>query len=588
MSAKTTETATDGELWDLIRAGSVAAFEVLVRRHQGVIAAVAYSVCGNLSLSEDVAQETFWAAWRERESAAPPVRHLPWLCGVARNLGRNAARRAGRSAESGVTLDAVAEPATATPGPPEAALAREEEALVWENLARIPENYREPLILFYRDGQSVAGVARALDLTEDAAKQRLSRGRALLRERLIGVVEAGLLRSRPGRGFTRAVMAGVGAASAGAKTTSAAGVAGAVAKAGLGAGLTAGVLGPLIGLGGGWLGTWVPAQLAATTRERDLILRVGRRILLVSVGWTVGIFGLVRLFGGQKVYLVAFLGWMLGFQAYIALETCGLVGASRRLRQTLGPDAKPNDSALRRRVASLALHRRGRVYQSRARLFGWPLIDCNVSDPISPTGEPIRLDYRTGSKVARGWIAVGDHAQGLLVAVGSTAIAPVALGLDRAVGLVCFGSIAVGGVAVGAVAVGGLAFGGIGLGGLGLGGLALGVWAGGGLAVAWDVAVGGLALARHAALGGAAFAFDLALGGGGQAPHFNDHEAKIALLAHPLKSGLDWCLDHRFGLSAGFVAVVLLMPWLILALKFRRDPTNSGANPTNSQPEDGV
>ena len=574
MTARSTEAATDGELWDLTRRGSVAAFEVLVRRHQAVVSAVAYSACGNLALSEDVAQETFWAAWRGRETARAPNQLLPWLCGVARNLGRNAARQSGRPAGAAATpLDAVAEPATAAPGPTEEALSREQEALIWDALGRIPEAYREPLILFYRDGQSVAGVARALDLTEDAARQRLSRGRAMLRERMAGVVEAGLRRSRPGRGFTGAVMAGVVAGSAGAKAASAAGgVAGAVTQAGLGAGLGAGVLGTLVGLGGGWLGTWVPAQLAATRRERALILGVGRRILLMSVVFTLGLWAIIRLLAGQRAYIFAWLAWFFGFQAYIWLETIGLVRRSRRLRQALGADAEPNDTPLRRWVAALASRRRGRVYRSRARLLGWPLIDCNVSDPVLPGGEPVRLDHRAGDRVARGWVAVGDHARGLVLAVGSTAVGPVALGMDRAVGLVSFGAVAVGGVALGGVAVGVVAVGGVGVGVLGLGGLALGVWASGGLAVAWDVAVGGLALARHAAFGGAAFALDLAVGGGGAAPHFNDAPARGGLMAHPLKQGLEWCLAHRFGLIAAAVAIPLLVPWLILALKFRREP----------------
>ncbi len=93
----------------------------------------------------------------------------------------------------------------------------EEETLVWQALERIPESYREPLILFYREDRSVAEVAGALELSEDAVKQRLSRGRGMLREQVAELVEGGLRRSRPGRKFTVAVMAGLAAQSAGSK-----------------------------------------------------------------------------------------------------------------------------------------------------------------------------------------------------------------------------------------------------------------------------------------------------------------------------------------------------------------------------------
>ena len=112
----------------------------------------------------------------------------------------------------------MTELSTDEPGPAEEAVSREEESLVWQALERIPEAYREPLILFYREDRSVAEVAGALVLSEDAVKQRLSRGRGMLREQVAELVEGGLRRSRPGRRFTVTVMAGLAAHAAGAKT----------------------------------------------------------------------------------------------------------------------------------------------------------------------------------------------------------------------------------------------------------------------------------------------------------------------------------------------------------------------------------
>src|SRR5437764_13806697 len=90
------EHAPDSELWQCVRQGSAPAFEAVVRRHQSLVCAVAYSACGDLTLSEDVAQETFWAAWRGRATLAQPGSLRSWLCGIARNLGNNARRRTAR------------------------------------------------------------------------------------------------------------------------------------------------------------------------------------------------------------------------------------------------------------------------------------------------------------------------------------------------------------------------------------------------------------------------------------------------------------------------------------------------------------
>ena len=62
-------------------------------------------------------------------------------------------------------------------------------------------------MLFYREQQSIEAVARALELSEDAVKQRLSRGRKVLQEEVLAMVEGGLARTAPGRAFTVAVLA---------------------------------------------------------------------------------------------------------------------------------------------------------------------------------------------------------------------------------------------------------------------------------------------------------------------------------------------------------------------------------------------
>ena len=49
-------------------------------------------------------------------------------------------------------------------------------------LSQLPDEYREPISLFYLDGSSSAAVAEALGISENAARQRLCRGRLMLHE----------------------------------------------------------------------------------------------------------------------------------------------------------------------------------------------------------------------------------------------------------------------------------------------------------------------------------------------------------------------------------------------------------------------
>src|SRR6185295_13569217 len=131
-----------------------------------------------------------------------------WLCRISRNLTCDALRRQGREpVHKAESLDEIEDSPEPMPLPLDHTISREEEAILWRLIERIPENYREPLILFYREHQSVETVASALDLSEDAVKQRLSRGRKLLAGEVAAFVEGALERSNPTKAFTIAVLA---------------------------------------------------------------------------------------------------------------------------------------------------------------------------------------------------------------------------------------------------------------------------------------------------------------------------------------------------------------------------------------------
>src|SRR5204863_8091522 len=98
-----------------------------------------------------------------------------------------------------------------SPAPDEQVASEEEAALVRHALTQLPEIYREPLILFYRENQSARAVAEALEVSEDAVRQRLARGREMLRDQVSGVIESVLTRTRPTTIFTMTVAVAMGA-----------------------------------------------------------------------------------------------------------------------------------------------------------------------------------------------------------------------------------------------------------------------------------------------------------------------------------------------------------------------------------------
>src|ERR1039457_3576122 len=154
--------SNDTELVEQSLAGDRQAFGQIVARYQSLVCALAYSATGSRSHSEDLAQDTFLAAWLNLRDLHEPSRLCSWLCGIARNVIHGDLRRLGRQpAHEAATLDTALELPSAEPLPTAQAVSNEEMAILWSEIGRLPEIYREPLILFYRDHKSVGHVAEA-------------------------------------------------------------------------------------------------------------------------------------------------------------------------------------------------------------------------------------------------------------------------------------------------------------------------------------------------------------------------------------------------------------------------------------------
>lgn len=189
-------------------AGDHDAFRQIVEQHQNLICALALSACGNVAKSEDLAQETFLIAWQRLQSLHDPSNLKAWLCGIVRNLARNARRKStplqiDSNEQNAAEYNVVDQAAPAE----ELAASREEFAIVERALSAMPDAYREPLVLFYREEQSVQNVADALGLSPSAVRQRLTRGRSMLRDRVAAVIEHSLHRTKPTTALTLAIMA---------------------------------------------------------------------------------------------------------------------------------------------------------------------------------------------------------------------------------------------------------------------------------------------------------------------------------------------------------------------------------------------
>ena len=296
-------------------AGSTEAFGSIIERYQSLICGITYSSTGDLSKSEELAQETFIRAWKGLAQLKDVSNFRAWLCTIARNVIRTSIKRGQQDAiDAARPLEAAERMQSAEPGPAERVISKEQQAVVWQALQTIPQSYREPMVLFYREQQSVSEVAAGLGLSEDAAKQRLSRGRKLLKTEVAVLVEDVLGQTGPSKVFAVAVVAALPALTAQTATAAATGVAtkGAPAvKTALLSGFSRAVLGPLVGLLGGIFGTWMSIKHTKSARERRFMVKMGiagwlALLLLIAVPLVLAVTGVIPGWGYWVLFAVFF------------------------------------------------------------------------------------------------------------------------------------------------------------------------------------------------------------------------------------------------------------------------------------------
>lgn len=173
---------TDGELVRRVVAGDTAAYGDLARRWYGRILAFCQSRVFNAD-AEDLAQEVLVRGYNNLTSLATPEQFGPWLRGIARNLCADWCRGHIRHKHSLGNPEAIAE-ARAGSASVDEVIAADERAIVMQQLATIPEELREVILLRYYDNLTYDEMARWLEVARCTVNERLAKARALLRIRL--------------------------------------------------------------------------------------------------------------------------------------------------------------------------------------------------------------------------------------------------------------------------------------------------------------------------------------------------------------------------------------------------------------------
>lgn len=151
--------------------------EALYRRHYGAVLLYCITLCGDEQLAQDIVSDAFVKAYLSLPDDVPSFQY--WLLRVCKNLWIDHLRKQ-KYRTSSEPPERLADPVT-----PETAYIRDQEhRALWNAIHSLPLRDRELVMLHYFSALPLTEIAPLLGISHAAARQRLSRLRQTLKQRL--------------------------------------------------------------------------------------------------------------------------------------------------------------------------------------------------------------------------------------------------------------------------------------------------------------------------------------------------------------------------------------------------------------------
>jgi RNA polymerase sigma factor (sigma-70 family) len=183
---------TDGELVRRIVAGNTSDYGPLVQRWSARVLAVCHARVGR-SAAEDLAQESLLRGLRSLATLSDPEKFGPWLIGIAVRTCLDWLKSAKRSEVSLDCLEAAGHPAGASEFAERADEPsfehREHIDRLMRAIEELPLPYRETIMHYYYQRCTYQELADLLGVSAATINARLTKARAMLRERMLAEQE---------------------------------------------------------------------------------------------------------------------------------------------------------------------------------------------------------------------------------------------------------------------------------------------------------------------------------------------------------------------------------------------------------------
>jgi len=185
---------TDTELVKIAVSGELSAFEIIMRRHNGLLFRTARSILKNDAEAEDTLQDAYVKAWRSLAGFRDDAKLSTWLVRITINEALSRLRKHRASVipidasttmtDINTTLDEHE-----SAHPESQAISTQMRRLLESQIDALPDSFRTVFMLRAVQELSVEETATALDIPEATVRTRFFRARSLLREALARKVD---------------------------------------------------------------------------------------------------------------------------------------------------------------------------------------------------------------------------------------------------------------------------------------------------------------------------------------------------------------------------------------------------------------
>ncbi|WP_274364373.1 extracellular solute-binding protein [Paenibacillus thermotolerans] len=187
----------DAELVKKALAGDVESFASLVRSYSNAVFTAAFQYVKDYHHAQDIAQEAFVRAWRNRMRIQDPEKFGKWLYTTTKRISIDWIRKSGKLGQWS-ELDRAEIPANQTTE--DQAIQNERKAMLRDALHRLSENDRTVILLYYMSGLNTREISRFLGVSVNTVESRLRRTREKLKGELFVMVGDVLKEEKGSRG----------------------------------------------------------------------------------------------------------------------------------------------------------------------------------------------------------------------------------------------------------------------------------------------------------------------------------------------------------------------------------------------------